>query len=66
MKVILEKDDGSKEEINHFILIAMNTDYPPFVGRCLSNIDEFYQLPPSKTPDFNRGDTGGVNFLLTN
>ncbi len=42
MKFILEKDDGSKEEIKHFIVVACPIDHPPFMGTIISNIDEFY------------------------
>lgn len=42
MKIILEKDDSTTEEIKHFILIACNVDHPPFIVRRISNIDKFY------------------------
>lgn len=42
MKLVLEKDDGTTEEIKHFILIACNVNHPPFMGRVVSNIDKYY------------------------
>jgi len=42
MKLVLEKDDGTTEEIKYFILIACNVDHPPFMGKVISNIDDFY------------------------
>ncbi len=42
MKLILEKDDGSTEEIKHFILISCPVGHSPFMGKVISNIDEYY------------------------
>lgn len=42
MKIKLEKDNGTIEEIKHFILIACNVDHPPFIGRIIYNVDKFY------------------------
>lgn len=41
MKIKLEKDDGTIEEIKYFILIACNVDHPPFIGRRVYNIEKF-------------------------
>ena len=41
MKLTLEVD-GKIEEIKHFILIACNVDHPPFMGKVISNIDDYY------------------------
>lgn len=42
MKIKLEKDDGTTEEIKYFILIACNINHPPFMGKRIYNIDKFY------------------------
>ena len=42
MKIILKKDDGTEEEIKHFILIAMSVGYPPFRGKRIFNISKSY------------------------
>ena len=42
MKIILQKDDGSVEEIKYFILIACNCDTAPFIGKVISSIDNYY------------------------
>ena len=41
-KLVLFKGDGTKEEIKYYILIKFPINHPPFMGKCVFNIDSFY------------------------